>query len=144
MILSLIFRGFSRAMKDKDTMDGIDLADALNAGVVAAYKAVMKPAEGTVLTVSVWRGTGPAGRRRKTPPLSMCWDRPLSGPGEALADTVNQNPVLKKAGVVDARRHGLCGDPPGNAGRTPRNPGPCRRPGALARPPAGEGGLWGL
>lgn len=39
-------------MKDKDTMDGIDLADALNAGVVAAYKAVMKPAEGTVLTVS--------------------------------------------------------------------------------------------
>ena len=52
VILSLIFRGFSRAMKDKDTMDGIDLADALNAGVVAAYKAVMKPAEGTVLTVS--------------------------------------------------------------------------------------------
>ena len=41
VILSLIFRGFSRAMKDKDTMDGIDLADALNAGVVAAYKAVM-------------------------------------------------------------------------------------------------------
>lgn len=81
VILSLIFRGFSRAMKDKDTMDGIDLADALNAGVVAAYKAVMKPAEGTVLTVSRLAGDRAGRRRRKTPPLSMCWDRPLSGPG---------------------------------------------------------------
>lgn len=81
VILSLIFRGFSRAMKDKDTMDGIDLADALNAGVVAAYKAVMKPAEGTVLHRLRLRGTRAGRRRRKTPPLSMCWDRPLSGPG---------------------------------------------------------------
>ncbi len=52
VILSLLFRGFAKAVKDKDTMDGRDLAIALDFGVAAAYKAVMKPAEGTILTVS--------------------------------------------------------------------------------------------
>ena len=81
VILSLIFRGFSRAMKDKTEMNGIDLADALNAGVIAAYKAVMKPAEGTVLTVSRLAGSGPAAPRRKTAPLNTSWSPPSSGPG---------------------------------------------------------------
>ena len=52
VILSLLFRGFAKAIKDRETMDGRDLAIALDFGVAAAYKAVMKPAEGTILTVS--------------------------------------------------------------------------------------------
>ena len=52
VILSLLFRGLSKAVKDKDAIDGRDLAIALDYGVAAAYKAVMKPAEGTILTVS--------------------------------------------------------------------------------------------
>ena len=52
VILSLLFRGFGKAVKDKDAIDGRDLAIALDFGVAAAYKAVMKPAEGTILTVS--------------------------------------------------------------------------------------------
>ena len=102
MILSLIFRGFSRAMKDKDTMDGIDLADALNAGVVAAYKAVMKPAEGTVLTVSRLAGDRAGRAAEENTAFEYVLGSALERAREALADTVNQNPVLKKAGVVDA------------------------------------------
>ena len=52
VILSLLFRGFAKALKDKDTADGADFAIALDYGVATAYKAVMKPAEGTILTVS--------------------------------------------------------------------------------------------
>ena len=102
VILSLIFRGFSRAMKDKDTMDGIDLADALNAGVVAAYKAVMKPAEGTVLTVSRLAGDRAGRAAEENTAFEYVLGSALERAREALADTVNQNPVLKKAGVVDA------------------------------------------
>ena len=102
VILSLIFRGFSRAMKDKDTMDGIDLADALNAGVVAAYKAVMKPAEGTVLTVSRLAGDRAGRAAEENTAFEYVLGSALERAREAMADTVNQNPVLKKAGVVDA------------------------------------------
>ena len=102
VILSLIFRGFSRAMKDKDTMDGIDLADALNAGVVAAYTAVMKPAEGTVLTVSRLAGDRAGRAAEENTAFEYVLGSALERAREALADTVNQNPVLKKAGVVDA------------------------------------------
>ena len=52
VILSLLFRGIATALKDRETIDGRDLAIALDFGVAAAYKAVMKPAEGTILTVS--------------------------------------------------------------------------------------------
>ena len=81
VILSLIFRGLFRAMKDKDTMDGIDLADAINAGVIAAYRAVMKPAEGPCSPSPAWRGPEPARRPRRTPPLSTSWPPPSTGPG---------------------------------------------------------------
>ena len=63
---------------------------------------------------------------------------------EALADTVNQNPVLKKAGVVDAGGMGFVVILQGMLDELTESRPPCRRPGALARPPAGEGGLWGL
>ena len=102
VILSLIFRGFSRAMKDKTEMDGIDLADALNAGVIAAYKAVMKPAEGTVLTVSRLAGERAGRAAEENSAFEYVLESSIERAREALADTINQNPVLKKAGVVDA------------------------------------------
>ena len=102
VILSLIFRGFSRAMKDKTDMNGIDLADALNAGVIAAYKAVMKPAEGTVLTVSRLAGERAGRAAEENSAFEYVLESSIERAREALADTINQNPVLKKAGVVDA------------------------------------------
>ena len=102
VILSLIFRGFSKAMKDKDTMDGIDLADGLNAGVIAAYRAVMKPAEGTVLTVSRLAGDRAGRAAEENTGFEYVLESAIIRAEEALADTVEQNPVLKKAGVVDA------------------------------------------
>ena len=102
VILSLIFRGFSRAMKDKDTMDGIDLADAINAGVIAAYRAVMKPAEGTLLTVSRLAGDRAGRAAEEDTGFEYVLSAALERAREALADTIHQNPVLKKAGVVDA------------------------------------------
>ena len=102
VILSLIFRGFSRAMKDKTVMNGIDLADALNAGVIAAYKAVMKPAEGTVLTVSRLAGERAGRAAEENSAFEYVLESSIERAREALADTINQNPVLKKAGVVDA------------------------------------------
>ena len=102
VILSLIFRGFSRAMKDKSEMNGIDLADALNAGVIAAYKAVMKPAEGTVLTVSRLAGERAGRAAEENSAFEYVLESSIERAREALADSINQNPVLKKAGVVDA------------------------------------------
>ena len=102
VILSLIFRGFSRAMKDKTEMNGIDLADALNAGVIAAYKAVMKPAEGTVLTVSRLAGERAGRAAEENSAFEYVLESSIERAREALADTINQNPVLKKAGIVDA------------------------------------------
>ena len=102
VILSLIFRGFSRAMKDKDTMDGIDLADAINAGVIAAYRAVMKPAEGTLLAVSRLAGDRAGRAAEENTAFEYVLASAIDRAREALADTIHQNPVLKKAGVVDA------------------------------------------
>ena len=102
VILSLIFRGFSRAMKDKDTMDGIDLADAINAGVIAAYRAVMKPAEGTLLTVSRLAGDRAGRAAEENTAFEYVLASAIDRAREALADTIHQNPGLKKAGVVDA------------------------------------------
>ena len=67
VILSLLFRGFAKAVKDKDSIDGRDLAIALDFGVAAAYKAVMKPAEGTILTVSRLTAARAADAARQTP-----------------------------------------------------------------------------
>ena len=102
VILSLLFRGFSKSLKGKLEASGKDFADALTAGVEAAYKAVMKPAEGTILTVS--RLTADAARELAAQDANL--ESVLAGSIEtakvALENTVNQNPVLKKAGVVDA------------------------------------------
>ena len=107
VILSLLFRGFSKAVKDKDTIDGRDLAIALDYGVAAAYKAVLKPAEGTILTVSRLAAAQAAATAREDSSVDAVLSAAIQAGQEALADTVNQNPVLKKAGVVDAGGKGF-------------------------------------
>ena len=67
VILSLLFRGIAKSLKDRETIDGRDLAIALDFGVAAAYKAVMKPAEGTILTVSRLTAARAADAARQTP-----------------------------------------------------------------------------
>ena len=108
VILSLLFRGFSKALRGKTEADGKDFAAALTAGVEAAYKAVMKPAEGTILTVS--RLTADAARdlAEENCEIEYVLTHAIDTAHAALDNTVNQNPVLKKAGVVDAGGMGFC------------------------------------
>ncbi len=103
VITSLLFRGLSKSMKGLETVDAAQFSKAMQAGVDAAYKAVMKPAEGTILTVS-----------RKAAEAAVSYtngggtdieemlDVALEAGRVALDDTMNQNPVLLKAGVIDA------------------------------------------
>ena len=107
VILSLLFRGFAKAIKEKETMDGRDLAIALDFGVAAAYKAVMKPAEGTILTVSRMAAARAAGAARENDDLEAVLEAAIQEGQVALDNTINQNPVLKKAGVVDAGGKGF-------------------------------------
>jgi len=107
VILSLLFRGFSKAIKEKETMDGRDLAIALDFGVSAAYKAVMKPAEGTILTVSRLAAARAAGHARDDSSFEGVLEAAIQEGQEALSHTIDQNPVLKKAGVVDAGGKGF-------------------------------------
>ena len=107
VILSLLFRGFAKAIKEKEIIDGRDLAIALDFGVAAAYKAVMKPAEGTILTVSRLAAAQAAAAAREENAAESVLEAAIREGQEALADTINQNPVLKKAGVVDAGGKGF-------------------------------------
>lgn len=107
VILSLIFRGFSKAFKEVDKADGNDIANAFRMGTDAAYKAVMKPTEGTILTV-VRCAAEAAEEMAKinNDPIEVSFAA-LQAAKEALAKTPEQLPVLKKAGVVDAGGQGL-------------------------------------
>ncbi|MBP3634453.1 MAG: DAK2 domain-containing protein [Oscillospiraceae bacterium] len=102
VILSLLFRGFSKSLKGMEETDGEGFAAALTAGVEAAYKAVMKPAEGTILTVSRLAAAGAVKAAQQDPCAESTLTTAISVAKKALENTVNQNPVLKKAGVVDA------------------------------------------
>ena len=102
VILSLLFRGFAKSVKDMDTMDGPALAAAMSAGVTAAYKAVMKPAEGTVLTVSRVAASRAEEVALQNSAVEYVLEQAIQAAEVALSETVEQNPVLKKAGVVDA------------------------------------------
>lgn len=107
VILSLIFRGFSRALKELDSADCKDVAKAFRLGCDAAYKAVMKPTEGTILTVVRKAAeAAEATADSESEPLDVCYNA-LKAAREALAKTPDQLPVLKKAGVVDAGGQGL-------------------------------------
>ena len=102
VILSLLFRGVSKGLKEHDTADGVVLAAALNEGVGAAYKAVMKPAEGTILTVSRLAAQRAVEAAQEQNSAEYVLEAAIAEGELALADTINQNPVLQKAGVVDA------------------------------------------
>ena len=102
VILSLLFRGLSKALKGSDTADGVLWANALQSGVDAAYKAVMKPAEGTILTVARLAAAKAHEAAQENNFIEFVQEAAIEEAKIALANTVNQNPVLKKAGVVDA------------------------------------------
>ncbi len=106
VILSLLFRGLSKGLKKKDTASAAEYAAAMSSGVEAAYKAVMKPAEGTILTVSRLAAEAAQNCAQQTADIEEVLASSLESARVALADTVNQNPVLTKAGVVDAGGHG--------------------------------------
>ncbi len=102
VILSLLLRGISRKLKGAETCDGVLWALALQEGVDAAYKAVMKPAEGTILTVARLAAGKAIEASKENNYFEFVHEAAIAEAKVALADTVNQNPVLKKAGVVDA------------------------------------------
>ena len=102
VILSLLLRGISRKLKGVEVCDGVLWADALQEGVDAAYKAVMKPAEGTILTVARLAAAKAINAARENNHIEFVHAAAIEEAEEALANTMNQNPVLKKAGVVDA------------------------------------------
>ena len=102
VILSLLFRGISKATKGLEELDGAALAAALQEGVTTAYNAVMKPAEGTVLTVSRLSAVRAADAACENNSAEYVLEETIKVGNEVLAQTTDMNPVLKKAGVVDA------------------------------------------
>ena len=102
VILSLLMRGISNTLKGKTEADGVLWAEALQGGVDAAYKAVMKPAEGTILTVARLAAAKAAEAARENNHIEFVHDAAIAEAKVALASTTDMNPVLKKAGVVDA------------------------------------------
>jgi DAK2 domain fusion protein YloV len=102
VILSLLFRGIGKHLKDKDTADAMDLALAMTEGVNAAYKAVMKPTEGTILTVSRLAAAAAVEAAETETDIEAVFEIAIREANIALAKTIDENPVLKKAGVIDA------------------------------------------
>ena len=105
VITSLLFRGFSKALEGKKEADVADIVAALQKGVEGAYKAVMKPTEGTILTVA--RVASEKAAASDAADVPALWDVVMAAGQEALDDTPNLLPVLKKAGVVDAGGQGI-------------------------------------
>ena len=102
VILSLLFRGMSKSLKGLTEADGAALAAAMQEGVAAAYGAVMKPAEGTVLTVSRLAAQRAIEAAQENNAVEFVLEEAIRAGEVTLAETVEMNPVLKKAGVVDA------------------------------------------
>ena len=105
VITSLLFRGFSKALEGKKEADAADIVAALQKGVEGAYKAVMKPTEGTILTVARVASEEAAACGKED--VAELWDVVMTAGQKALEDTPNLLPVLKKAGVVDAGGQGI-------------------------------------
>ena len=102
VILSLLFRGIAKSLKGAETADPKTFAEALKSGVSSAYNAVMKPTEGTILTVSRLSADAAESAAENVESIEELLEITLESGRVALANTMNQNPVLKKAGVVDA------------------------------------------
>ncbi|MBT0908143.1 DAK2 domain-containing protein [Streptococcus parasanguinis] len=107
VITSQLFRGFSQSVKDKEELDGSALAAAFQSGVEVAYKAVMKPVEGTILTVSRGAAIGAKKKAESTNDAVEVMRAALEGAKTALAKTPEMLPVLKEVGVVDSGGQGL-------------------------------------
>jgi DAK2 domain fusion protein yloV len=107
VITSQLFRGFSQSVKGKDELDGQALALAFQSGVEVAYKAVMKPVEGTILTVSRGAAIGAKKKAEATNDAVEVMKAALEGAKAALAKTPDMLPVLKEVGVVDSGGQGL-------------------------------------
>src|SRR5699024_11220560 len=97
-----LFRGFGQAIKDKEELTGQDLAHAFQSGVEVAYKAVMKPVEGTILTVSRGAATAALKKSEETDDAVEVMRAAVDGAIRALAKTPEMLPVLKEVGVVDS------------------------------------------
>ncbi len=108
VITSLIFRGFAQGLKEMKEVNGKNLAAALGIGVDAAYKAVMKPTEGTILTVARMAYEAGVEASKNNNDAVFVWQTICDKANEALMITPELLPVLKKAGVVDAGGKGLC------------------------------------
>ena len=106
VILSLLFRGLSKGLKGLETASPTEFSAAMSRGVRAAYKAVMKPTEGTILTVSRLASAAAEEFAADGSDIELMLTRAIDAGREAVADTVNLNPVLKRAGVVDAGGEG--------------------------------------
>ena len=107
VILSLLFRGFAKGLKGKEVMDSEALRDAMKLGVEAAYNAVMKPTEGTILTVARVASEYAEAATKAGKDVIEVFEALLEGANKALAETPEILPVLKKAGVVDAGGKGF-------------------------------------
>ncbi len=107
VILSLLFRGISKGLKDKATASGAEFAAALELGVKAAYKSVMKPTEGTVLTVSREASEAAVKKAGTTDDIVEIFTALIEAGEESLARTPELLPALKKAGVVDSGAMGF-------------------------------------
>ena len=107
VILYLLFRGFSKGLEGKETAVAADIATALDLGVAAAYKAVMKPTEGTILTVARLAAEKAKELAENGLSVAEMWNEILIAAKDALAQTPELLPVLKKAGVVDAGGQGF-------------------------------------
>ncbi|MGO4986065.1 DAK2 domain-containing protein [Streptococcus alactolyticus] len=107
VITSQLFRGFGQAIKDKEELTGQDLAHAFQSGVEVAYKAVMKPVEGTILTVSRGAATAALKKSEETDDAVEVMRAAVDGAKRALTKTPEMLPVLKEVGVVDSGGQGL-------------------------------------
>lgn len=107
VILSQLFRGFSKKIEDKEELNAQDLADAFKNGVEVAYKAVMKPVEGTILTVSRGAAIAAEKKAKESDDALEVMEAALKGAKKALAKTPDMLPVLKEVGVVDSGGQGL-------------------------------------
>ncbi|WP_199426017.1 DAK2 domain-containing protein [Thermaerobacillus caldiproteolyticus] len=107
VILSQLFRGFAKAIETKKEINSIEFAAALEAGVVTAYKAVMKPVEGTILTVAKDAAKRAAAVAKKEPDIAIVMEEVVKEAKASLQRTPELLPVLKEVGVVDSGGQGL-------------------------------------
>jgi uncharacterized protein len=107
VILSQIFRGFSKSIEKLDSISSIEFANAMEAGVETAYKAVMKPVEGTILTVAKDAAKKAVAESKKQPDITLLMESVLKEAKASLSRTPDLLPVLKEVGVVDSGGQGL-------------------------------------